>query len=68
MQEVLTATASATKILVASIRDVASMVALARRGIDCFTMGAAVAESSSTSTLTAEAARAFEDAVREIST
>jgi transaldolase len=68
MHEALTATASATRILVASIRDVASMVTLARRGIDCFTMGAEVAESLFNEHLTAAAVNAFEDDVRAMST
>jgi TalC/MipB family fructose-6-phosphate aldolase len=67
MQEVLTATASPTKILLASIRDVASMVSLARVGVDCFTMGPAVAESFFADELTAAAVTTFEDAVRATS-
>jgi TalC/MipB family fructose-6-phosphate aldolase len=67
MQEVLSATASPTKILLASIRDVAGMVALARVGVDCFTMGPAVAESFFDDELTAAAVVTFEDAVRATS-
>lgn len=67
MHEVLTATGSATKVLLASIRDVAVMVTLARRGIDCFTMAPVVAEQLFTDGLTAAAADAFEDAVRQTS-
>jgi transaldolase len=67
MQEVLAATGSATKILLASIRDVASMVSLARVGVDCFTMGPAVAEEFFADELTAAAVAAFEDAVRATS-
>jgi transaldolase len=44
MHEVLAATRSTTKVLVASIRTVPEMVALARHGVDCFTMAQAVAE------------------------
>jgi TalC/MipB family fructose-6-phosphate aldolase len=68
MQEVLVATKASTKILVASIRDVPSMVALARRGIDCFTIGPPVAEAFFAEHLTAAAVAAFEDAARETST
>ena len=67
MQELLAATGSPTKVLLASIRDVASMVALARRGVDCFTLGTAVAETLFTDELTAAADAAFEDAVRATS-
>jgi TalC/MipB family fructose-6-phosphate aldolase len=65
MHEVLTATHSTTKVLVASIRGVHDVVALARHGVDCFTMAPAVAEEFFADPLTAEAARTFEDAVRE---
>ena len=64
MHELLAATGSATKVLVASIRDVPAMVTLARHGIGCFTMAPAVAEQFFADKLTAEAVRAFEDAVR----
>jgi transaldolase len=43
------------------------MVALARHGVDCFTMAPAVAEQFFTDPTTAEAARTFEDAVRATS-
>jgi TalC/MipB family fructose-6-phosphate aldolase len=68
MQEVLAATGASTKILLASIRDVPSMVALARRGIDCFTIGPPVAEAFFAEHLTAAAVAAFEDAARETTT
>lgn len=61
MHEVLTATGSATKVLLASIRSVPDMVALARHGVDCFTMAPAVAEQLFTDPTTAEAARTFEE-------
>jgi TalC/MipB family fructose-6-phosphate aldolase len=64
MQEVLAATGSPTRILLASIRDVASVVQLARHGVDHFTMGPAVAEQLFADELTAHAARVFEEAVR----
>jgi transaldolase len=67
MHEVLTATHSTTKVLVASIRGVHDVVALARHGVDCFTMAPAVAEEFFADPLTAEAARNFEDAVRDTS-
>jgi TalC/MipB family fructose-6-phosphate aldolase len=67
MQEVLAATGASTKILLASVRDVPSMVTLARRGIDCFTIGPPVAEAFFAEHLTAAAVAAFEDAARETS-
>jgi TalC/MipB family fructose-6-phosphate aldolase len=67
MHEVLVATGSATKVLLASIRSVPDMVALARHGVDCFTMAPAVAEQFFTDPITAKAARTFEDAVRATS-
>ena len=68
MQEVLVATGSSTKVLLASVRSVPDMVALARHGVDCFTMAPDVAEQFFTDPTTAEAARTFEDAIRETST
>jgi transaldolase len=65
MQQLLSNTGSSTKILLASIRDVASIVELARHGVDCFTMGPSVAEQLFTDELTAQAVQIFEDAVRE---
>lgn len=67
MHEVLRATGGTTKVLLASIRDVTSMVVLARRGVDCFTMGPDVAEGLFTEHLTATAVQDFEDAVRTMS-
>jgi TalC/MipB family fructose-6-phosphate aldolase len=67
MHEVLVATGSTTKVLLASIRSVPDMVAVARHGVDCFTMAPAVAEQFFTDPTTAEAARTFEEAVRETS-
>ena len=64
MQEVLRATGSITEILLASIRDVPTMVALARAGVRHFTMGPTVAEQFFTDELTADAVTTFEDAVR----
>jgi transaldolase len=63
MQELLVATGSATKILLASIRDVESMVSLARRGVECFTMAPAVAEAFFDVELTASAIVAFDDVI-----
>jgi hypothetical protein len=54
-------------VLLASIRSVPDMVALARHGVDCFTMAPAVAEQFFTDPITAQAARTFEDAVRATS-
>ena len=53
--------------LLASIPDVPSMVALARHGVDCFTMAPTVAEEFFTDELTAEAVATFEQAVLETS-
>lgn len=63
MQEVLAATGSSTKVLLASVRNVAAVVRLARHGVDCATMAPAVAEEFFADELTAEAVRTFEDAV-----
>ena len=62
MQEVLRDTA--TKILLASIRDVPSMVTLARHGVECFTFGPPVALQFFDDELTASAVVEFEEAVR----
>jgi transaldolase len=59
MQEVLAGTG--TKILAASVRDVPSMVALARRGVECFTFSPAVAHEFFADELTADAVRVFEE-------
>lgn len=67
MHELLTATGSGTKVLLASIPDVPSMVTLARHGVDCFTMAPAIAEQLFTDELTAAADEEFEQAVRETS-
>jgi transaldolase len=64
MQEVLTASGADTKVLLASVRDVPSMVTMARHGVDCFTMAPAVAEQLFTDELTARAVSDFEAAVR----
>ena len=63
MQEALAATKSTTKILLASVRDLASMVSMARCGVSLFTVAPAVAEQLFRDELTAEAARTFERAV-----
>jgi transaldolase len=67
MHQVLAGTGSSTKVLVASIPDVASMVILARQGVDCFTVAPTIAEQFFVDELTAEAAETFEAAVRETS-
>lgn len=59
MQEILAGTD--TRILLASIRDVPSMVALARRGVECFTFGPAVAHQFFADELTAAAVATFEE-------
>jgi transaldolase len=65
MRELLAATGSPTKILLASIRNVESVVELARHGVDRFTMAPTVAEQLFVEELTAQADKVFEDAVRE---
>ena len=65
MQEVLRVTGSTTEVLLASVRDVHSMVALAHKGVRHFTMSPAVAEQFFTDELTAAAVTTFEDAVRD---
>ncbi len=62
MHEVLRATGAPTRVLVASIRDVPSMVRLARRGVDAFTMAPTLAEQLVLDELTEAAAAAFEAA------
>ena len=57
------ASGGATRVLLASIRDVESMVTLARIGIQHFTMAPAVADQFFADELTAAAVRTFEDAV-----
>ncbi len=68
MHEVLAATGSRTKVLLASVRDLPSMVSLARRGVDCFTMGPAIADQLFADELTAAAVETFEQAVRATGT
>jgi len=63
MHEVLVASGGTTRVLLASIRDVDSMVTLARIGIQHFTMAPTVADQFFTDELTAAAVRTFEDAV-----
>lgn len=58
MHEVLAG--SGTQVLLASIPDVSSMVALARVGVRCFTMAPAVAEQFFADPLTAQADATFE--------
>lgn len=68
MHEVLASTGGRTRVLLASIPDVPSMVTLARHGVDCFTMAPSIADELFTDELTAEADAEFEQAVRETST
>jgi transaldolase len=63
MHELLEATGSTTKGLLASIRDVASMVTLARSGVQHFTFSPVVAQEFFTEELTIAASQAFEEAV-----
>lgn len=63
MHEIMAATGSPTKVLLASIRDVPAIVALAQRGVGHFTMGPSIAEQFFTDELTADAVRTFEAAV-----
>ena len=63
MHELLVATGSQTKVLLASIRDVAAIVAFAREGVSNFTVGPTIAVQLFKDELTADAVRIFEDAV-----
>lgn len=63
MHELLSATGSPTRVLLASIPDVASLVVMARHGVDCFTMAPSVAEELFLDELTAQAVETFEQAV-----
>ena len=55
--------AAPAKVQAASLRDAASIAALARHGVDCFTVNHAVAQQLFTDDLTAEADRAFDAAI-----
>ncbi len=61
MQEVLTAAGGDTQILLASLRDVPSLVVMARIGVPCFTLSAGLARALFEDDLTAAAVRTFED-------
>jgi len=63
MQEMLDASNSDTKILLASVREVGSMVTLARRGVQCYTIGVALAEALFDDELTAAAIAVFDDVI-----
>ena len=63
MQEVLDATGSTCKILLASVRNVPAMVELARRGVEAFTMATPVAEAFFEDQLTADAIAVFDDVI-----
>lgn len=65
MQEILTATGSATRLLAASLRSVAQVCDLAARGLDTFTLGPAVARALVADELTELAARAFQTAAAQ---
>jgi transaldolase len=62
MHEILANTGSGTRLLTASIRSAQIVVDLARRGLDTFTFGTAVAEELLASGLTAGAAADFQRA------
>ncbi len=63
MQEMLSASGSRTRVLLASLRDLASIVELARHGVDCFTMNPDLAEQLFSDPLTAAADHTFDVAV-----
>ncbi|SDS10001.1 transaldolase [Nocardioides scoriae] len=63
MQEVLASSEATTRILLASIRSVSAMVSLARAGVDCFTMGAPLAEQMFVDDQTARAVEVFDQVV-----
>lgn len=62
MHEILAKTGSTTRLLTASLRSAATVVTLARQGLDTFTFGPAVAEQLLASELTDAAAADFERA------
>jgi len=63
MQQILQRSGALTRILLASVRDVDSVVAAAQLGVDHFTMGPSVAETLFAEELTAQAVDTFEKAV-----
>jgi len=63
MHQILTATGSQTRVLLASVRDATAIVSLARHGIQHFTMAPSVADQLFADELTADAVRIFEEAV-----
>lgn len=64
MQRSLTATQSTTRLLVASIRQVADLTALAQQGLDTFTLSPAIAQALFAVPLTQQAAADFEAAAK----
>lgn len=63
MHEVLTATRSSTRVLMASVREPSVVVTMARRGVDHFTFSPDVAGRFFSDELTAAAVQEFEEAV-----
>lgn len=65
MHRALAATASPTKVLVASLRDVDTVVRLAEHGVTCFALGTKVAQQLFEEPLTDKAVEVFEAAARQ---
>jgi transaldolase len=66
MHRAITAVGSETKVLVASIRDLDIVVALAQQGVSCFALAPGVAQHLFDEPLTAEAVEVFETAARQV--
>src|SRR6266498_3128522 len=66
MQRALRAVGSQTKILVASLRSLSDLVALAQEGLSCFALSPAVSQDFFAEPLTDEIVQAFDRATREM--
>lgn len=60
MHRAITAVGSGTRVLVASVRDLGTVMTLAQQGVSCFALAPAVAEQLFHDPLTAEAVEVFE--------
>lgn len=66
MQQTLTATAADTRVLVASVRDLDTVVSLAQHGVSCFALAPDVAQQLFSDPLTTTAVEVFETAARQV--
>lgn len=66
MHRALSAVGSPTNVLVASVRSLDTVVALAQQGVGCFALAPRVAEQLFREPLTAEAVEAFDAAARQV--